>query len=107
MADVRPIRLHKLDEDTLGIDWSDGVSARYPVRLLRQRCPCAVCVDEVSGERTLDPEAVAAGVRPVEIKPVGRYALHIRWSDGHETGIYSYDLLRALHRELTAERPPA
>jgi DUF971 family protein len=100
MSVPRPVRLHKLDDETLGIDWSDGVSARYPVRLLRQRCPCAECVDELSGERRLDPDSVPAAVHPVEIKPVGRYALYIRWSDGHDTGIYSFELLRELLREL-------
>jgi DUF971 family protein len=97
---ARPSRIHKVDEHTLGIDWSDGIEAKYPVRLLRQRCPCAECVDEMTGRRTLDPATVPEDVKPVEITPVGRYAFLIKWSDGHATGIYSYELLREILFEL-------
>ena len=97
---ARPLRIHKLDEHTLGIDWSDGINAKYPVRLLRQRCPCAACVDEMTGRRTLDPGAVPEDIKPVDISPVGKYAFHIRWSDGHDTGIFSYELLREILFEI-------
>lgn len=97
MSGPTPVKLEKVDEKTLRIEWSDGLRSDYPVRLLRQLCPCAGCVDEVTGERTLDPDAVPADVKPLQIQPVGKYALGIRWSDGHDTGIYSFDLLRNIH----------
>jgi DUF971 family protein len=50
----------------------------------------------MSGKRTLNEAAVPADVKPVVINPVGRYAVHIEWSDGHRTGIYTYAHLRAL-----------
>lgn len=91
-----PLGLRKLDDETLAIDWSDGATMTYPVRPLRQACPCAQCVDEVTGKRTLDPESVPADIRPQRITPVGRYAFTIAWSDGHSTGIYTYTQLREL-----------
>ncbi|MFH1681569.1 MAG: DUF971 domain-containing protein, partial [Candidatus Eisenbacteria bacterium] len=63
---------------------------------LRRACPCASCVDESSGKRTLDPLSVLDTVRPVRIEPVGRYAIRILWSDHHDTGIYSFEYLRSL-----------
>ena len=102
MSHERPARLHKIDEETLGIDWSDGVLARYPVRVLRLRCPCATCVDEITGQPRLVPDSVPEDVRPVSIQPVGKYALHIQWSDGHTTGIYSFELLREIFFDLSS-----
>ena len=49
-----------------------------------------------TGERTLDPFTVLDSVRPLRIDPVGRYAIKITWTDGHDTGIYSFDHLRSL-----------
>lgn len=81
---------------TLAIEWTDGRSSTYDVRLLRLACPCAQCVDEMSGKKLLNDSAVPADVKPVVINPVGRYAIHIDWSDGHRTGIYTYAHLRSL-----------
>ena len=80
----------------LGITWEDGRETLYPVRALRQACPCAVCVDEMTGKRVLDPESIPVDVRPVRIEGVGRYAIRIHWSDGHETGLYSFRYLAEL-----------
>ncbi len=100
MSDVTPTSLTKVDEKTLGIEWSDGATSRYPVRFLRQQCPCAECVNEMTGERILDPESVDPNVEPVNIHPVGLYALTIEWSDKHSTGIYTFEHLRKLHDGL-------
>jgi len=80
----------------LGITWEGGEESIYPVRALRQACPCAVCVDEMTGRRVVDPESIPLDVRPVRIEGVGRYAIRIHWSDGHNTGLYSYRYLRDL-----------
>ena len=84
------------DGTRLRIEWQDGHVSTYAPRGLRLACPCAGCVDEMTGERTLSPEAVPKGVHPVEIRYVGRYALRFFWSDGHDTGIYSFEYLRRL-----------
>jgi DUF971 family protein len=93
---MQPLSLKQLGPAALGIAWDDGHESVYEVRHLRLACPCASCVHEWTGQSLLDKRAVALDVRPSEIKPVGRYALQFFWSDGHATGIYSYDLLRKL-----------
>jgi len=81
---------------TLRITWRDGHQSRYGYRMLRQRCPCALCVDEWTGEHRLDPARVAAGIHPKEVARVGAYALRFMWSDGHGTGIYTFTFLRSI-----------
>jgi ATP-binding protein involved in chromosome partitioning len=96
-----PSRVFQAGPTTLAIAWSDGRETRYAVRDLRLACPCATCRDEMTGERILDPSRVPADVRPVNLHSVGNYGLKIRWSDGHDTGIYSYDRLRELGADAT------
>lgn len=75
--------------------WSDGHRAIYPHRLLRLRCRCANCVEEMTGRPRLDPDTVSADVRAVDQMPVGNYAVQFLWSDAHYTGIYPYTFLRS------------
>jgi DUF971 family protein len=91
-----PTGLFKKDADTLRISWNDGTNSEYNVRTLRSSCPCAVCVNEWTGEKMLDESKLPKDVRPARLVSVGRYAVSIHWSDGHKTGIYSYDYLRKL-----------
>lgn len=91
-----PIGLRQAGDDSLEITWGDGHVSAYRVAYLRRACRCASCVDEWTGVQRLDPEAVSSDVKPVTIDPVGRYAIHIAWSDGHTAGIYSFDYLRSI-----------
>jgi DUF971 family protein len=84
------------DGTRLRITWEDGEVAEYRPRFLRMRCPCAGCVDEMTGIRTLTEDQVPQGVYPEAIHYIGRYALQFVWSDGHSTGIYPFELLRSL-----------
>ena len=84
-----PERIERFGESGLKIRWSDGHESLYPWGLLRAGCPCAAC-------REGAPPDPAAPAKPVELHPVGRYAVAIRWSDGHVTGIYSHQYLRSL-----------
>jgi DUF971 family protein len=93
------------DGARLVIRWKDGVDAEYEPRLLRQRCPCAGCVDEMTGIRTLSPDDVPEGVYPQQIQYVGRYALQFFWSDGHSTGIYPFRYLRGISDEPGGNQP--
>lgn len=95
-----PTRIEQHDARTLAIEWADGVESRIDVRRLRLACACAECVDEWSGRERLDPTSVPPDVAPVSIQPVGRYAIQIDWSDGHRTGIYPFERLRALGDEV-------
>jgi len=78
----------------LRITWADGRVCHYKAAALRRVCPCAQCVNEWTGQRTLKPEVVSDDLEISDLSIVGRYALNFRWSDGHETGIYSFQYLR-------------
>lgn len=78
------------------IRWKDGYDSVYTGHALRLGCGCAQCVDELSGKQRLRGESISRDVRPLAIEPVGRYAVRFRWSDGHSTGIYPFEHLRAL-----------
>ena len=93
-AVVKEIR--QAGPSTLEIEWADQTVSRYEVRALRLACPCARCIDELTGKKTLDPATVPEDVKPVNIRSVGSYAISIAWSDGHDTGIYSFDRLKQL-----------
>lgn len=84
------------DEARLRVRWRDGHVSEYEPRYLRLACPCAACVEEMTGRPILDPRTVPDGVHPLAIRYVGRYALQFDWSDGHRTGIYPFDQLRRL-----------
>lgn len=84
-------------DDGLLIEWDEaGHQGFYPARPLRLACPCAACVDEMSGRPLLDPASVGADVRPLSVALVGAYGLRVQWSDGHATGIYTFQRLRAM-----------
>jgi ATP-binding protein involved in chromosome partitioning len=81
-------------DDGLRIEWDQtGHEGFFPARGLRLACPCAACVEEMSGRPLLDPAAIPQGIRPVSIALVGGYGLKIHWSDGHSTGIYTFEHL--------------
>lgn len=85
------------DDAGLTIEWTpDGHTARYTARELRLACRCAACVEEMSGRPLLDPASVPPDVAPAAVSLVGAYGLRIRWSDGHDTGIYTFGQLRAV-----------
>jgi ATP-binding protein involved in chromosome partitioning len=89
----------------LAIYWSDGQKYTYSARALRFACPCAVCVDEFSGERRITMDSVLEDIALEKALPVGRYGINLVWNDKHSTGIYTYRYLRELDSKKTAERP--
>jgi ATP-binding protein involved in chromosome partitioning len=95
-ADNRPIpsKIELRSRQQLVIQWSDAKETTLNCYDLRIACPCAQCVDEMTGERRLNPATVSKDVWPQNISPVGRYALHFDWSDGHRSGIYTFEHLR-------------
>ncbi len=76
--------------------WSDGKQSIVSFRDLRFQCPCASCVDENTGKRTIEKDKISQDIKPLRVQTVGNYAISINWSDGHSTGIYSYDFLRKI-----------
>lgn len=93
---VIPREIGRANRHDIAVEWSDGHRSVYEARPLRLRCPCAMCVDELSGRRTLDPATVPQEVHPLSIELVGRYAVRVYWSDSHSTGIYTFQRLRAM-----------
>lgn len=94
MNSLSPVELKQMGKQHLGIIWNDGHNSLLNVRKLRLSCRCANCIDEWTREVIVKDEAIPQDVRPVKIDSVGRYALKISWTDGHDTGIYTFDLLR-------------
>ena len=93
---IEPTQVIEESDNQVTIKWSDGTEARYTAADLRRACPCAGCVNEWTGEQMLDPARVTDDLTFSSISIVGRYALNFRFSDDHETGIYSYAYLRKL-----------
>ena len=96
MENIRVKSIEKADDRTLAIEWNDNRKNLYDVVELRRRCPCAMCVDEWTHEQRLKPENIPDTVRPVQIDSVGRYAMAIKFSDGHGSGIYTFKMVREL-----------
>jgi DUF971 family protein len=94
MASTTPRVIHTSDPTRIAIEWSDGAETRYTPRQLRGLCPCAECVDELSGVRRHDPNSVSDELTQGDARLVGNYALSLRFSDGHATGIYTFNMLR-------------
>nr|HPK65185.1 DUF971 domain-containing protein [Thermoanaerobaculia bacterium] len=95
MSTATPIEVRRHpDERLLEIRWSDGHLSEYPYNELRGYCPCATCQGHAPAELVFHPPK--RPVVPLDIQPVGNYGLTFRWSDGHATGIYRFDLLRRL-----------
>ena len=90
-----PHAIERRDEGVL-IEWDTaGHSWLYPARQLRLACPCAACINEMTGEPLLDPTAIPPDVKPRSIALVGAYGVRVGWSDGHDTGIYGFARLLA------------
>jgi DUF971 family protein len=83
-------------ERALQIAWSDGLEARLELVKLRAECMCARCVDEITGQRIVDEDGIDPDIAIRDMQLVGNYALKIGWSDGHDTGLYTWRHLREL-----------
>jgi DUF971 family protein len=91
-----PSLVKRVSPTQTDITWNDGHFGSYTSWYLRENCPCASCVDEFSGERRIVRGSVPASLERVSVSPVGNYALSFGWSDGHSTGIYTFEYLRKL-----------
>ena len=98
------VRVDKTGGTGVTIDWKDGHQSHWSFRWLRDACPCATCHEAREHEGRAPGVAKAKPVsilplyenpvRPLDVEPVGKYALRFRWNDGHESGLYSWDYLR-------------
>lgn len=96
---MRPKDLQIIGTD-LAIQWEDGVESFIPLATLRRHCPCASCAGEkdIFGNLYKGPDRplTERAVVLTRIEPVGSYAVQPVWGDGHNTGLYTYELLRRL-----------
>ena len=81
----------------VGIDWADGHHTQYEAAALRMLCPCAFCQGEAGRPGWLDtnPTLTPEQTQLVDMRLVGSYAIAPTWGDGHDTGFYTFDSLRA------------
>jgi DUF971 family protein len=91
-----PTKVKKINPGELMILWADGHESHFPAPVLRRECPCASCRDEMTGARLILPIHVPDELEFRRIELVGQYALQFEWTDGHRTGIFSFEYLREL-----------
>lgn len=94
MTSSTPKVITRSDPARIVVEWSDGHTTVFKAAELRALCPCAQCVNEVSGQRMHDPASVAADLTQRDARMVGHYALTMTFSDGHQTGIFTFPFLR-------------
>jgi len=101
------VKIHVSSGAGVDIAWADGHASHFDFVYLREHCPCATCNDERAKKESLADASDSFRSSPAlpmfKPKPraqsaqaVGQYAIQISFSDGHSTGIYSYDLLRSI-----------
>ena len=98
--DKNKLLLHEQINDLMLFKWADGLEGYIQLKMLRKKCPCANC----EGEKDVFGNIYKGEIRPNSgksfllsgLQPVGYYALRPFWQDGHHSGIYSFEMLRAL-----------
>jgi DUF971 family protein len=101
------LKVHVSTGAGVDVTWSDGHASHYDFVYLREQCPCALCDDERKKKAAVT-SSIGGGSAPAVLpmfkpKPraraaaaVGNYAIQIEFTDGHSTGIYSFDYLRTI-----------
>jgi DUF971 family protein len=93
-----PTRIHAdRARSILEIEWADGHRSEYSFVALRWLCPCAYCRGEAGSPGWLDssPTLTPEQTQLVDLRLVGWYGIAPTWGDGHDSGIYTFELLRA------------
>jgi DUF971 family protein len=97
---MKATQIKRDDQNGLEVTWSDGHISHYPLGYLRDECPCAGCKGEVMFGKVFRPAALPVftpGMYELKaLTPTGQYGVQASWKDGHDTGIYSWQLLRML-----------
>jgi len=93
---MTPTKL-EIKDKKLQIVWDDHSTSEISLKKLRINCPCAHCGKEREEQsKSYIPLFSEEQLKIAEIKPVGSYALGIKWEDGHNTGIYEFNQLKQL-----------
>ncbi len=88
----------KNEDGTVVVAWADGHTSVLPIQRLRAYCPCAVCQGHGS-QAVTKIETTCNAIFAVDL--VGRYAIHFKFADAHDTGIFRWDTLRKLDPKET------
>ncbi|MEM9645326.1 MAG: DUF971 domain-containing protein [Planctomycetota bacterium] len=103
-----PVGLHRAEDGAILITWEDGETTRWTASELRKACPCATCREKRradSEQASSSPSSKPLGLpvlraeeaRPLSVtgmSPVGTYAYNVAFSDGHNSGLFTFELLR-------------
>lgn len=99
---MRPTDIQTIGEE-LAIKWDDGIETFISLQSLRQYCPCAGCKGEmdVMGNLHKGPEIklTPRSYILLRIDNIGGYGLQPVWGDGHNSGIFSYPMIRKIGEE--------
>ena len=107
MKDKYNLLTYESINDLMLFKWEDGLESYINLKTLREKCPCANC----EGEKDVFGNIYIGNTSPINensfllkgLQPVGYYALRPFWKDGHHSGIYSFEMLRALCENLSGE----
>ena len=100
MSNNLSIKEHEVINDMLLVSFSDGSESVVSLKLLRDRCPCASCAGETDALGNVyksqplqltEQSYILSG-----LQPVGYYGVRPFWSDSHNTGIFTIELLKEL-----------
>ena len=80
-----------IDGDRVLVNFDDGHLGKYLARSLRLNCACAECIEEWTGKPLLDPFTVEANIIAEDYLLVGKYDVQFLWSEGHFTGIFTFE----------------
>ncbi len=94
---MKPVDIaHSKSRNALLVTWDDDVVSTLPVDYLRGWCPCAGCQGHGV---VVEYKPASADVTVDGLFELGSYALGIRFSDGHDAGIYTWEWLRKISAE--------
>ena len=96
---IEPRQIVEESDSEISINWSDDTETIFNAANLRRKCPCAGCINEWTGEKILKTDSIEDDLSFSTISIVGRYALNFQFSDGHDTGIYSFQYLKELTKK--------
>lgn len=101
----KPVSVDIANSDQkLTIEWADGHVSEFPLFGLRKNCPCVECRGGHSQMGQFEPQLFL--VEPtrtfkiVSAEQVGNHALKITWDDGHNSGMYRWELLRQMDESV-------
>lgn len=87
------------DAKMITLKWNNGRVWKVDNKVLRASCQCALCINEMTGEKLIDESKIRPDIAATQITPLGNYAIGVTWNDGHSSGIYPYKTIEKLFSE--------